>query len=95
MLMVGFRGLTLERDNPIVADLRSGRIGGVVLFDYDVPSKSDVRNIASPAQVKALIRDLRTVASGPLLVAVDQEGGRVARQRKVRFLSPRPGPPGA
>ncbi len=82
MIMVGFRGLTLERDNPVVADLRAGRIGGVVLFDYDVPSKSDVRNIGSPAQVKSLIRDLRAVAPGPLLVAVDQEGGRVARLKE-------------
>ncbi len=90
MLMVGFRGLTLERGNPIVADLRSGRIGGVVLFDYDVPSKSAVRNIASPAQVKALIRDLRTVAPGPLIVAVDQEGGRVARLKETRGFPPSP-----
>lgn len=82
MLMVGFRGLTLERNNPVVDDLRRGRIGGVVLFDYDVPAKSEVRNIASPAQVKTLIRDLRSVAPGPLLVAVDQEGGRVARLKE-------------
>ncbi|HEX2694748.1 MAG TPA: glycoside hydrolase family 3 N-terminal domain-containing protein [Acidobacteriota bacterium] len=82
MLMAGFRGLKLERDNPIVADIRERRIGGVVLFDYDVPSKSDVRNIESPKQVKALIKDLRTVAPGPLLVAVDQEGGRVARLKE-------------
>jgi beta-N-acetylhexosaminidase len=82
MLMVGFRGLKLERDNPIVADIREGRVGGVVLFDYDVPSKSPVRNIESPKQVKALIKDLRSVAPGSLLVAVDQEGGRVARLKE-------------
>jgi beta-N-acetylhexosaminidase len=82
MLMVGFRGLKLERDNPIVTDIREGRVGGVVLFDYDVPSKSPVRNIESPKQVKALIKDLRSVAPGPLLVAVDQEGGRVDRLKE-------------
>ncbi len=82
MFMVGFRGLTLEPDNPIVADIRERRIGGVVLFDYDVPAKSEVRNVASPKQVKALIRDLRRVAPGHLLVAVDQEGGRVARLKE-------------
>lgn len=80
--MVGFRGLKLERDNPILADIREGRVGGVVLFDYDVPSKSPIRNIESPKQVKALIKDLRRVAPGPLLVAVDQEGGRVARLKE-------------
>jgi beta-N-acetylhexosaminidase len=87
MIMVGFRGLKLERDNPIVADLRERRVGGVVLFDYDVPTKSPVRNIESPKQVKALIKDLRRVAPGPLLVAIDQEGGRVARL-KAKFGFP-------
>lgn len=77
--MVGFRGLRLAAGDPIVSDLRAGRVGGVVLFDYDVPARSVVRNIESPAQVKALIEDLRAVSSLPLLVAVDQEGGRVAR----------------
>ena len=82
MLMVGFRGLTLEPDHPVLADIRERRIGGVVLFDYDVPAKSAVRNVESPKQVKALIRDLRSVAPVPLLVAVDQEGGRVARLKE-------------
>jgi len=82
MLMVGFRGLTLSPDNPVVADIQAHRIGGVVLFDHDVPAKNDVRNVESPEQVKALIRDLRRVSPGPLLVAIDQEGGRVARLKE-------------
>ena len=80
--MVGFRGLTLAPDNPVIADIRAHRIGGVVLFDYDVPAKSGVRNIESPEQVKTLIRDLRRVAPASLLVAVDQEGGQVARLKE-------------
>jgi beta-N-acetylhexosaminidase len=82
MIMVGFRGLKLERDNPIISDVRERRVGGIVLFDYDVPTKSPIRNIESPKQVKALIKDLRSVAPGPLLVAVDQEGGKVARLKE-------------
>ncbi len=88
MLMVGFRGLRLAADDPVAADLRTGGIGGVVLFDYDVPTKSDVRNIESPKQVKALIGDLRRAAAGPLLVAVDQEGGRVARLKEKLGFPP-------
>ena len=90
MIMTGFRGLRLAPDNPIVADLRAGRVGGVVLFDYDVPSKNPVRNVESPAQVKSLVGDLRTVAAGPLLVAVDQEGGRVVRLKEKFGFPPAP-----
>jgi beta-N-acetylhexosaminidase len=54
--------------------LRTGHLGGVVLFS---------RNIASPAQLRGLTSRLRHAAvSGgnpPPLIAVDQEGGLVKR----------------
>jgi beta-N-acetylhexosaminidase len=46
--------------------------GGVVLFR---------RNVESPAQVARLLRDVRAVLGRGTLIAVDQEGGRVARLR--------------
>jgi len=82
MILVGFRGLALEAENPLVADIRDRKIGGVVLFDYDVPSQSPVRNIESPRQVKALIDSLRGLAAAPLFIAVDQEGGKVSRLKE-------------
>jgi len=56
---------------------REFQLGGVTLFK---------RNIEAPEQVAELNHDLQTLASGgntglPLWVAVDQEGGRVARLR--------------
>ncbi|TRW43131.1 glycoside hydrolase family 3 protein [Georgenia yuyongxinii] len=78
MLLLGFRGTTLEPTNPVVADLER-HLGGVVLFSRDVPSGSATRNITSPAQVAALTAALRAQADPPLLVTTDQEGGRVAR----------------
>ncbi len=79
LVMTGFRGLTLEADNPIVAAVRDLGIGGVVLFSYDVALLSPVRNIESPEQVAALNAGLRELAETPLLIAADQEGGWVAR----------------
>ncbi len=79
MVLVGFRGLALDADNPIVADVRDRDIGGVVLFSYDVARQQWERNIASPAQVAALNTSLQALAETPLMIAVDQEGGRVAR----------------
>jgi beta-N-acetylhexosaminidase len=79
MIMVGFRGLELWDGNPIVQDLRERHIGGVVLFDYDVPTQTRLRNICSPEQITALCAALQDAGGGSLLIAVDQEGGRIAR----------------
>jgi beta-N-acetylhexosaminidase len=79
MLMVGFRGTAVDEGSFIVRDIRRNNLGGVVLFDYDVVKEQAGRNITSPVQVKALVAALRGAARVPLLVAVDQEGGKVAR----------------
>ncbi|MGD8748430.1 MAG: glycoside hydrolase family 3 N-terminal domain-containing protein [Balneolaceae bacterium] len=79
MLKIGFRGLQVADTNHIVRDIKKYHLGGVVLFDYDVPRRSPVRNIASPGQVKKLVSDLKDLSDIPLSVAIDQEGGRVAR----------------
>lgn len=81
MLMIGFRGLTLSQQEPIYAEIQSGRCGNVVLFSYDVPNDSPVRNIESTQQLTALNRSLQQLAPGRLLIAADQEGGLVARLR--------------
>jgi beta-N-acetylhexosaminidase len=87
MLLLGFRGLTVDENHPIVQDIRRFNIGGVILFDYDVPNNSPVRNIQSPEQVKALIAALQAAASTPLLIAIDQEGGQIQRL-KTQFGFP-------
>lgn len=46
--------------------------GAVILFS---------RNYESPEQLSALIKDIRTARNGDILIAVDQEGGRVQRFR--------------
>lgn len=80
--MVGFRGLAIGDDDPIVQDIRDYHLGGVVLFDYDVPTRTPVRNIESPEQVRTLVETLQSAATIPLLIAVDQEGGIIARLKE-------------
>jgi beta-N-acetylhexosaminidase len=63
-----------EPSGRLLRRLRTGHLGGVVLFS---------RNIASPAQLRQLTRRIRnaTAQGGhpPPLIAVDQEGGLVKR----------------
>lgn len=84
MLMVGFRGTVLEGEHHFLRQLRDLCLGGVVLFDYDVPSRTPERNIESRSQVRRLVASLKAAAKDKLFVAVDQEGGRVARLKPER-----------
>jgi beta-N-acetylhexosaminidase len=84
MLLVGFRGTDADSAAAAIADVRDRALGGVVLFSRDQPTGSAVRNIVSPSQLAALTTALQAAAAAseaaaPLLVAVDEEGGQVAR----------------
>jgi len=75
-LMAGFEGHEASPD--IRTLIRDYGVGHVILF---------ARNVAEPEQVADLVRELQGVARDaghdlPLFVAVDQEGGRVARLRE-------------
>lgn len=81
MLMVGFKGATLDDESDAARYVRDLRVGGIVLFDIDLTgtAKKGSRNIQSPEQVRRLTDNLRQRADYDLLIAVDQEGGQVNR----------------
>jgi beta-N-acetylhexosaminidase len=79
MLVVGFRGLTPDEAEPVRSLIAAGTLGGVILFSVDQLT-GGARNVESPDQLRSLIAALSAAAtSAPLLVAIDQEGGQVAR----------------
>ncbi|WP_456385917.1 beta-N-acetylhexosaminidase [Desulfolithobacter sp.] len=85
MFMVGFDGCRLDEDHSLREVIEQQRVGGVILFDRNVDGRR--QNIRSPAQLKALTASLHDLAPDYLLVAVDQEGGRVCRlKEKDGFL---------
>lgn len=84
MVMVGFNGFETSDTSHIIRDIAQYHVGGVILFDYHVPGSSPNRNIDTPAQLRSLITDLQEISEVPLFVAVDQEGGRVARLKPAR-----------
>lgn len=77
LLVVGFRGERLDRDDWIMRAVRDG-LGGVILFDRDLQTNGP-RNITSPEQVTNLVRTLREASPGRLIVSIDQEGGQTSR----------------
>lgn len=88
LLNVGFRGCTPAESARIARDLRDLHLGGVILFDQEMAdATTHRRNIESPAQVRTLISFLQQQATVPLLVSIDQEGGRVNRLKPVYGFS--------
>jgi beta-N-acetylhexosaminidase len=73
LFVVGFAGKTVDPD--IAALVRDGVLGAI-LFS---------RNVGTPAETAALVAELKLHAGHPFLLAVDQEGGRVARLRGSPF----------
>ena len=69
-LMLDLKGVSLDRDERL--QLQNPQVGGVILFS---------RNIQSRDQIGDLVAEIRA-CSKSLLVAVDQEGGRVQRLRE-------------
>ena len=78
LFVIGFDGLVLP--GPVAALLARG-LAGVALF---------ARNLGDRPQVTALCRAVRDAAAGlpPPLIAIDQEGGRVQRLRRLSPLLP-------
>ena len=88
MLLVGFRGTELDPQSSFYRDITELGIGGVLLFEYDIPSKSRPRNIVSKEQLTILTGDLQHAAPVKLFIAIDQEGGRVNRLRSEYGFPP-------
>ena len=80
MLMVGFHGTSAPRSSQICKDIKRYNLGAVILFDYNPVNKNRPKNIATKKQLAALTKELQACSSdGKLLIAVDQEGGKVQR----------------
>ncbi len=88
ILMVGFRGMSADKNSPVVRDIRDYNLGGVILFDADLQLKTNERNIRSPEQLAQLTGTLQSYAKNRLLISIDQEGGLVNRLKPAYGFPP-------
>jgi len=88
MIMVGFKGFEISDTSHVVRDIEEYNVGGIILFDYDMTTRTPNRNIESPTQVRELTAELQSMSEKPLFMAIDQEGGRVARLKTDRGFAP-------
>ncbi|HVY32151.1 MAG TPA: beta-N-acetylhexosaminidase [Polyangiaceae bacterium] len=70
LFTVGFYGKSITDD---LTGLLARGVGGVIYF---------ARNVGTPAEVLELNREIKATAARPLVLAIDQEGGQVARLRQ-------------
>ena len=80
-LMIGFNGTALNSDLKFY--INTFKVGGIILFS---------RNIKDPRQLENLCRSAQAYAGDcghpPLFIAIDQEGGQVARLKKPFTVFP-------
>ena len=81
MLMVGFKGDSVTEDCDAARYVRDLKVGAIVLFDIDLTGDATLgsRNITSKDRLARMTTQLQAWADYPLLIATDQEGGKVAR----------------
>lgn len=80
MLVVGFRGYSIDETHTVAKDLSERHVGGVVLFDRDMTLQSP-RNVENPTQLKRLIEQVRKFSARPI-IGIDHEGGFVCRLKE-------------
>lgn len=92
LFIIGFEGKTITHEHPIVKDIANRNLGGVILFDRLIAASKNNNNISNYKQLTQLITSLQELAQTTLLIAVDQEGGRVSRFKNENGFPVTPAP---
>ena len=83
MIMIGIGDFNLVNTNePIFAEIKNGKVGGVVLYEKNILFESPKTELA------LLVENLQKNAEIPLFISIDEEGGWVTRM-KTRYGFPK------
>jgi len=76
MIMIGYSGTSLNPFDPIVKEIKDGSVGGIILFEKNIADSNSI------ATLTRLTASLQKIAPIPLVMAIDQEGGKVNRLKE-------------
>lgn len=74
MIMIGFPGSQV--DSLVLQEVAAGKAGAVIFFEKNIPPTNSYNGL------KKIIWSYKKAAAIPLLVAIDQEGGKVNRLKE-------------
>lgn len=83
MLIIGFDADIISKNNTLITQIKNG-LGGVILFDKYMHDKTKNKNIQTPQQLKKLTLSLQNISNTPLMICIDQEGGKVTRLKEEK-----------
>ncbi len=77
MIMIGIGSAKqITNENPFFKAVKEEKLGGVLLYEKNIAKKD------SPKKLRNLIKKLKSASKTPLLVSIDEEGGKVNRLKK-------------
>jgi len=77
MIMVGINARTsILPNDTLLKEIKKGKMGGIILFEKNINPSNSKENL------KKLIADLQASATIPLMVSIDEEGGKVHRLKE-------------
>jgi beta-N-acetylhexosaminidase len=76
MIMIGMSGTSVTPGSAIIKAIQQNYAGGVLLFELNLNPVQTEKNLAK------LTADLQRAAKIPLLISIDQEGGKVNRLKQ-------------
>lgn len=91
MIMIGFNERDLSAESDIIRYIEDYHIGGVIFSPDDMLAISKDKTPFTPQDIRLMTTKLQQASKTsilPLLIATDQEGGRVDRFRTVEDLEP-------
>jgi beta-N-acetylhexosaminidase len=80
MMIVGVDGTSMDKNALVL--LQQYHVGGIILFDPNMQSRTQVQQLLSQLQANADDKGL------PLFLGVDQEGGLVTRMKQSMYTAP-------
>lgn len=82
MIMIGIQTRTsVAADDVLLQDIKNGYAGGIILFEKNIAKEN------SAEELKKMISAFKSAAPLPLLVSIDEEGGKVHRlKEKYGFI---------